>query len=85
MEQISRSVGTTADLLLEAERAVARIDQDTQANAAAAERIVRASQALEAHVDKLEALLGRFRLGTGSAMAAEFAPRPAARLRRPTR
>jgi methyl-accepting chemotaxis protein len=63
---------TTA--ILEINQALARMDQDTQSNTAAADRTVAATQALDAQVERLEALLGQFTLGTSAAMAAEFRP-----------
>ncbi len=69
---------TTA--ILEINQTVSRMDQDTQANSAAADRTVNATRALDGQVGKLEDLLGQFRLGTAAAMAAELGterPEPA--------
>jgi methyl-accepting chemotaxis protein len=65
--------------IVEINQTVSRMDQDTQSNAAAADRTVAATRALDVRVGRLETLLGEFTNGTRAALEAEFPPRRGAR------
>jgi methyl-accepting chemotaxis protein len=85
VEDLSATIGSIAaagseqsTAILEINQAMSRMDQDTQSNAAAADRTVSATQALDGQVGRLEGLLGQFTLGTMAALEAEF-PRSARR------
>lgn len=79
VESLTRTISSIAaagaeqtTAILEINQTVSRMDQDTQANSAAADRTVSATRALDSQVGRLETLLGQIRLGTEGAMSVEF-------------
>ncbi len=82
IETLTRTISVVASsgaeqstAILEINQAVSRMDQDTQTNSAASERMVAGTQDLNGQINRLDALVNRFTFGTRAAMQAEFGTR----------
>ncbi len=92
VEDLSRTIARVAGAgseqsvaILQINRAVARMDQDTQTNAAAADRTVAATKSLNTEIDRLDSILAKFTFGTRAAMEVEFSPAASGQAPRRTR